>query len=220
MATPAQPHRDHRSESRTEPSAADGDEPSVLPAASSPALPVAAAVGPEAAAESPRRIIAIAFDSPLRAQEALLAALDLEARELLSVHDAVFVNRTAQGRVEIVETSDPSPVAAAVPTSLLGALIGTLIAGPIGLLVGGVLAGGSGALAARLIDTGIPDAIVQDLGGLIAPGHTALALLVSDVVGMAPIDELRRFRGARLVYAELPPEALAMLRQLLADPSA
>lgn len=163
-----------------------------------------------------RRIVAIAFDSPLRAQEALLAALRLEELELLEIHDAVFVNRAPSGRVEIVETSDPGAVAAAVPSSLVGALIGTLVAGPLGLLVGGVLAGGGGALAARLIDAGIPDHVVRELGDLTQPGHTALALLASDVAGPAVLDELRRFQGARIVYAEVPPEELAAMRQVLA----
>ena len=163
-----------------------------------------------------RRIVAIAFDSPLRAQEALLAALRLEERGALELHDAIFLTRTTSGSVEIVETSDPQPVAMAVPTSLLGALIGTLLAGPIGLLVGGVLAGGGGALAAKLIDTGIPDRVVEELGALTQPGQTSLALLVSDVAGPAALEELRRFQGARLVYAEVPPAALAAMQQVLA----
>lgn len=171
---------------------------------------------PQMQAESTRRIVALAFDSPLRAQEALLAALRLEQRGLLTLHDAVFINRSTSGRAEIVETSDPDPVAMAVPTSLLGALIGTLLAGPIGLLVGGVLAGSGGAIAAKLIDTGIPDRVVAELGELTQPGQTALALLVSDVAGVAAIDELRRFQGARLVYAQVPPAALEVMRQVLA----
>jgi uncharacterized membrane protein len=164
-----------------------------------------------------RRIFAIAFDSPLRAQEALLAALRLEERGLLTLHDAVFISRAASGHIEIVETSDPSPVAAAVPTSLLGALIGTLLAGPIGLLVGGVLAGGGGALAAKLIDTGISDRVVEELGALTQPGQTSLVLLLSDVVEHAALAELRRFRGARILHAEVPPAAVEVLRQVLSD---
>lgn len=169
------------------------------------------------ATESPRRIIALAFDSALKAQEALLAALRLQEEELLTLHDAVFVNRSEDGHTEIVETSDPVPVAAAVPSSLFGALIGTLVAGPIGFLVGGVLAGGGGALAAKLIDTGIPDRVVGELQELTKPGQTVLALLVSDLAGMAMIEELRRFRGARVVYAQLPPAALELVRQALAS---
>jgi uncharacterized membrane protein len=189
--------------------------PMVTIAAPSP-VTVVADLTPAPAGGAPQ-IFAIAFDSPLRAQEALLAALRLEERGLLTLHDAVFINRAPSGHTEIIETSDPSAVAAAVPTSLLGALIGTLLAGPIGLIVGGVLAGGGGALAAKLIDTGIPDRVVEELGALTQPGQTSLVLLVSDVVGRAALAELRRFRGARIVYADVPPAALEVMRQVVSD---
>lgn len=73
------------------------------------------------------RVIALAFASPRSAHDAL--------------HAAVLVGEP--------EVANPLPVAAAVPSSLIGALVGTLVAGPVGLLVGGVLGGGAGALVAR-----------------------------------------------------------------------
>lgn len=42
-------------------------------------------------------------------------------------------------------------LAAAVPSALFGAFVGTLVAGPLGLLVGGVLGAGSGAFTARTL---------------------------------------------------------------------
>ncbi|MGN6107844.1 MAG: DUF1269 domain-containing protein [Kofleriaceae bacterium] len=147
----------------------------------------------------------------------MLAALHLQEQRKLALHDAVFVSRRTDGTAEVVETSDPTPVAAAVPSSLFGALVGTLVAGPVGFLIGGVLAGGGGALAARLIDTGIPDRVVGELQDLTQPGQTVLALLVSDIAGMAVIEELRRFQGAHVVYAQVPPQALELMREALAD---
>jgi uncharacterized membrane protein len=111
-------------------------------------------------------------------------------------------------------------VAIAVPSSLVGALIGTLIAGPLGLLIGGVLAGGGGAVAARLIDTGIPNRVVRELSERTQPGQTSLALLVSDVAAVEVLRELRRFQGAGIVYADVPPETLEVMRQALAGPAA
>jgi uncharacterized membrane protein len=167
--------------------------------------------------ESSQRIVALAFDSALRAQEALLAAMRLQEQDLITVHDAVFVSRSEDGTTHVGETTDPAPVAAAVPSSLFGALVGTLVAGPLGFLIGGVLAGGGGALAAKLIDTGIPDGVVGELQELTRPGQTVLALLVSDIAGMAVIEELRRFKGARVVYAQLPPIALEVVRQAIGE---
>lgn len=162
-----------------------------------------------------QRTVALAFDSPLLAQEAMLAALRLQDSGLLALHDAVFVTRDERGELAVTETMDPTPVAAAVPSTLFGALVGTLVAGPIGFLVGGLVGGGAGALAAKLIDTGIPDAIVARLRVLTKPGQTVLALLVTEVSGEAVVGELHRFQGAEVVYADLPPAALEVVRQAL-----
>lgn len=162
-------------------------------------------------------IVALAFSSQQRASDAMAAAQRLVDHDLLTLHDAVFVSRADDGTPSIVETADPAPVAAAIPASLFGALVGTLVAGPLGFLVGGVLAGGSGALAAKLVDTGISQDVIGQLQALTRPGQTVLALLVSNVAGMAAIEELRRFEGAHVVYATLPPLALEVVRQTLGD---
>src|SRR5262245_18006626 len=94
-------------------------------------------------AASPR-IVALAFDSPELAQEALLAARRLEEEHLLTVHDAVIISRRSRRRAQVTGRTDPTPVAAAVPASLVGAVIGSLVAGPFGFLVGGVVGGSSG----------------------------------------------------------------------------
>lgn len=48
--------------------------------------------------------------------------------------------------------ADPIVLAASIPSSLVGAFIGSLVAGPFGLLIGGVLAGGTGALITKSIE--------------------------------------------------------------------
>jgi len=181
-------------------------------------MPSAATLSPspQRAVAAIRRIVALAFDTPARAHAALASALRLQDQDLLVVHDAVFVTRHPDGTVELVESHSPAPVAAAVPSTLFGALVGTLVAGPLGLLVGGALGGGGGALVARVIDSGISHRVVGELQELTRPGQTVLALMVSDIAGMAVIEELRRFRGARVVYAEVPPAALELMRQVLA----
>ena len=47
------------------------------------------------------------------------------------------------------EEADPIVLAVSIPSTLLGAFIGTLVAGPFGMLVGGVIAGGTGALVMK-----------------------------------------------------------------------
>jgi len=151
----------------------------------------AAASVSAARSATPQRIVTLAFDSTAQARQALTSALRLQEHDLLTLHDAVFVSRAEDGTTKVTETVDPAPVAAAVPSSLLGAVVGMLVGGPLGFLIGGVLAGCSGALLARLVDTGIPSRVVGELRQLTRPGQTVLALQVSDLAGMAVIEELR-----------------------------
>jgi uncharacterized membrane protein len=125
------------------------------------------------------RILALSFDAPSLAHQALHAALALQDDAALAVHDAVVISGDASG-AHVVATMDPMPVAAAVPGSLLGALVGTLLAGPLGLLLGGALGGGGGAIVAKLVDTGIPHDALAALRDSVAPGRHVLALLVTE----------------------------------------
>ena len=50
------------------------------------------------------------------------------------------------------EEADPIVLAASIPSTLLGAFIGTLVAGPFGMLIGGVVAGGAGALVTKSME--------------------------------------------------------------------
>lgn len=160
-------------------------------------------------------IVALAFATPHGAKDALDTAQALAAGGELVVDDAVLVFRSTDTPASVYETRDPTAAEAAIPTAMLGAVIGTLVAGPIGLLVGGALGAATGAGAAKLIDTGIPDAIVIQLRELTAPGEYVLAVLVTGIRGAAVIDALRRFRGARLVYSTLPAAAADLVRRTL-----
>ncbi|MDB4953020.1 MAG: hypothetical protein JWO36_589 [Myxococcales bacterium] len=173
----------------------------------------------ESSIDAEPRIVAFVFESPLFAHEAYLAAMRLQEDGLVTIHDAVFVSRRSRCSASVTETTDPTPAAAAVPSSLVGALVGMLVAGPLGFLIGGVLAGASGALAAKLIDLGIPDRLIVQLRKITQPGQSALALQVDlaggELGGSELLQELRRFQGAQLVYSQLPPAQAALVQQAL-----
>jgi len=163
----------------------------------------------------PRKLLVLAFDSPIRAQEAFLAVQRLTAEGRLLVQDAVFIQKREDGKVKVTETLDISPGNAAVNGSLWGALFGTIIAGPVGLLAGGAVSAGLGALIAKFTDIGVPDGTVEAIGKALEPNTTALALLVSHIDDDALATELRRFAGATLVQTDLSPEMIERLRAAL-----
>ncbi|MBL9020839.1 MAG: DUF1269 domain-containing protein [Myxococcales bacterium] len=169
--------------------------------------------------KDPRSLVVLTFDSQLKAQEALLAFQRLQAEEVLLVHDAVFILRDQAGATRVVETVDTPPSSAAMSGGLWGALLGTLVAGPIGTVVGGAISAGLGALSAKLIDIGIPDATIKELEEAATPGSTSLALLLSHVREESLEKELERFRGAHLTQSTLAPDTVMRLRSALRKPA-
>jgi uncharacterized membrane protein len=141
-------------------------------------------------------ILALSFDSPPLAHHALHEAKRMHEEHQLALHDVVVVS-AEDGPAKVVESMDPTPLAAAVPSTLLGALVGALVAGPLGFLIGGVVAGSTGAMVTKLVDTGIPHRLVAMLRRRARPGESVVALLVDD---SDPVEELRQMPGAHVVY--------------------
>lgn len=164
-----------------------------------------------------RKLLVIDFDDGMRAQEFLLAATRMMRNGQIAVHDAVFVSRDEQGRSTVQETTDITPGRGALGGAVWGLLIGTLVAGPIGALVGGAASAGGGALLGKLIDTGIKDDKIKELREHVKPGTTALALQVSKVSTADLQRELDRFPGASVMESELPDDALHAVHEAISE---
>jgi uncharacterized membrane protein len=159
---------------------------------------------------------AFVFDSSLRAQEALMAAMRLVARTQLKLEDAAIVAKV-RGRVRITQTKDVSPTQGAMGGAWLGILAG-LFLGPGGPLVGGALGAAAGGLFAKLRDFGIDDDEMRRMGEELADGEAALFLLVEDCHRMRALHEVSRF-PARLLVATADPDVVEQVRGRLAvDP--
>ena len=166
---------------------------------------------------SNQKLLVISFDDRLRAQEFLLAASRLRKDDELQLHDAVFVQRSADGSSHVTETTDITPTRGALGAGVWGLLLGTLFGGPIGGVIVGAATAGGGALYAKLVDTGIKDSTVAQLRTAVPPGRTGLALLVSHV-SLADLQrELARFPGAELVETDLPPAAVVAVQEALVE---
>jgi uncharacterized membrane protein len=166
----------------------------------------------------PRKLLVIAFAEPLMAREFLLAAVRLQTKGQIKLHDAVFVARDEQGNSTVQETQDVTTGRGALGGGIWGLLLGTLFGGPLGGLITGAASAGGGALLARLVDTGIKDDRIAALREAVQPGTTALALLVSHLSVADLQRELVRFPGATLVESDLPDAAVAAVSHALAGP--
>jgi uncharacterized membrane protein len=163
------------------------------------------------------KLLVISFDDPLRAQEFLLAAARLQRDADLQLHDAVIVRRDEDGSSHVRETTDVSPGQAGVGAGVWGLLLGTLFGGPIIGLVAGAATAGGGALYAKLRDTGVKDATIEELRKAVPPGRTAVALLVSHVSVADLQRELARFPRAELVETDMPPAAVNAVQEALVE---
>ncbi|HEX5495105.1 MAG TPA: DUF1269 domain-containing protein [Mycobacteriales bacterium] len=167
--------------------------------------------------QDPRKLLVIGFDDPLKANEFMLAAIRLQRNEQIHLHDAVFISRDANGHSTVRETTDLTTGRGALGGAMWGALIGTLLGGPVGGLIGGAASAGSGALLAKLIDTGIKDDKIRQLRDGVPPGSSALALLVSHLSLGDLQRELVRFPGATLVESDLSEAAIGAVRWALGE---
>ncbi len=150
-------------------------------------------------------LVGISFGDVFRAQEFLSAATRLAANGHLRLKDAVFVHKDESGKTTVRETIDPMPGRSALSGAVWAGLFGLLLGGPVGWIVGAGVGAGAGAVTAKVIDHGIPDEWVAWFREAVQPDTTILALLVEDLDRGALVDEIARFAGAQLVYANLDP---------------
>jgi uncharacterized membrane protein len=163
-------------------------------------------------------LVGISFGDPFRAQEFLTAATRLASEKKLQLRDAVFIGKDTNGRVLVRETMDPTPGRTALSGAVWAGLFGLILGGPVGWLIGAGVGAGAGAVTAKVMDHGVPDEWVGWFKQAVQPGSTVLALLVSDLNRAALLDELERFHGATLVYANLPEASLEQIRRALDEP--
>lgn len=157
---------------------------------------------------------AFAFDGPLRAQEALLAALRMVGRGHLKLEDAAIVAKLG-GRVRISQTKDVTPGQGAVSGTWLGTLAGLFVGQP---LIGAAIGAAVGGLFGKLRDIGIDDAQMRAMGEELADGEAALFLLVEHCHQVRALHEVSRFE-ARVLATTAGDAIASQVRDRLAiDP--
>jgi uncharacterized membrane protein len=165
-------------------------------------------------------LFGISFPGPLRAKEFLLALGGLAQAGHLVMRDAVLVLKDSEGRVRVAETIDPQPGRSALSGATWIGLLGLLFGGPVGWIAGMGVGAGVGALTAKLVDLGIPDAWVDWFKKEVQPGTATVLALASEIDLDALSTEVTRFAGAKLVHTTLTPAATTLLAGALVTSSA
>lgn len=164
-------------------------------------------------------IVGLSFDDAFRAREFQIAAMGMVAKHDLQLLDVVTIVKEDNGKTHVAETVDPSPGRSAISGGMWAGLFGLLLGGPIGWAAGVAVGAVGGAVTAKVVDLGLPDDWVAWFREAVQPGTYTVVLLFGDVDVTAATAELERFAGARLVYANVPPDVVARIREAIGDPS-
>jgi uncharacterized membrane protein len=160
-------------------------------------------------------IIGVSFDKVTRAEEVLLALVHLQQEGEIALSDAVVVQKDDTGKVRVHQTIDPTPGRSAMTGTIWGMLVGMLFGGPV-FLAAAAIGAGSGALMAKLVDLGLDDDWVKEVGHWLDPGTSALLILVAADVRPAVLAELGRYEGD-VLYCTFPDAVRQELERALSD---
>jgi len=161
------------------------------------------------------QLIAITFDGPQQAGEALKALRKIEHEGLLHLTDTAVVTKDAEGHVHTKNELDSGVELGLGVVGTLGLLIA--VAFPVAGVVTGVA---GGAWAGSKIHAGIDKAFLERLRDDLRPGTSALLLMVAEVKPRA-IPELREAMWplhGTVYETTLSPEAQKTLHEVVEGP--
>jgi len=148
------------------------------------------------------------------AEEALLRLRGMEREYLMDLKDAVVVRRREDGKVKLNQSVNLIGLGAR-EGAFWGSLIGLLFTGPLGLLVGGGVGAGFGALMGSAGDYGIDDDFIKRLSQDMQPCCSALFLLVRDLSPERIVESMDGL-GGELIQTSLSKDWASRLEEALA----
>ena len=164
-------------------------------------------------------LVVLDFDGIDTADAVLTKLRLLRKQELIDLLDAVVVIHPESGDIQIKQSVNLTAIGAASGLgtgALVGMLAGLLVLNPLGgMAMGGMAGAAMGALGGRLSDFGINDDFIREVGQTIAPGTSALFVLVAKATPDKVLAEIRGHRP-RVLRTSLSIEQEGALREALA----
>jgi uncharacterized membrane protein len=160
--------------------------------------------------EAPLQAVVAAFPTEQGASDALEKLRGVD-KDLIAVKQAAVVIRTPDGKLEIKESHHVGR--GAVLGGLAGAVVG-LVTGPVGwVAVGGAAVG---ALAARLRDSGFPDARLKEMGEALTPGTSALVAIIEHR-WVTEVEKELQAEGVKYAIEEVKADIASQLEEAKAQ---
>ena len=112
---------------------------------------------------------------------AAAAAKDFQAAErhgAIDLIDAAVIVHTADGKVKIEETADPSGKKWAKRGAIAGGVVGLIF--PPSIIASAVVGGGAGGIWGKVRDKGFKDEELKEIGDSLPPGSSAVIAIAED----------------------------------------
>lgn len=159
-------------------------------------------------------LIVYTYGTEQKAAEVLQAVATMKQenvqKPLFEIEDAAVIVKNAKGKVKIQQTLESLAKGTSVVSGgFWGVLIGFLFGGP---LFGALLGMGLSALLGRNIDLGIDNEFIKAIGDELAPGDSALFLLVNNTPVETIANTLKQY-GGTLYHSSFPKEATEAFAQ-------
>ncbi len=159
-------------------------------------------------------MIVIAFDGESQAELVLESLRGMEAMDVVDLKSAAVIVRSESGKVVIKETRDFDARQGAIGGAIAGGVLGLLRGG---LLKGAILGAAGGAIAGKVVDLGLEDDFLRELGDSLGPDSSAIVALVDFEQVDQAMQELDKFEGGRILRHSLSPEVYAKLSEAVED---
>lgn len=130
--------------------------------------------------ETMLQVFVAAYDSESGAKEALSAFRAAQREGAIDLVDAAVIVHTAEDKVRIDETADPSGRRWAKRGAIAGGLVGLIF--PPSIIASAVVGGGAGAVWGKVRDKGFKDEDLKAIGESLPPGSSAIIAIAEDRV--------------------------------------
>ena len=136
-------------------------------------------------------LVVVGYDDQFKAEEVRLKLWKLQKEYLIDLEDAVVAIKDDKGSVKLHQAVSLT-AAGAVSGGFWGSLVGLIFLNPLlGLAVGAT----TGAVSGALIDVGIDDKFMKALAETLAPGSSALFVLVRKATPDKVLEEIKGSGG-------------------------
>jgi uncharacterized membrane protein len=155
-------------------------------------------------------LVVVEYPDQFKAEEVRLKLLRMQKDFLIDLGDAVVAVKNENGKVKLNQAVNLTAYGA-MSGGFWGALIGLIFLNP---LLGVAMGATAGAVSGALKDVGINDEFMRELAGGLAPGSSALFVLVRKATPDKVLEELKG-TGGKVLKSSLTHENEGKLQAAL-----